>query len=100
MVAPEYELEIARTLSEAREKLKSTEANWALCICDCRLPDGSACELFMERIFRCPVIVTTGFVEDEAMAKVKEYKDQEVYLFRKPYLPADLHRKVQEILKS
>ncbi len=100
LVAPEYELQVARTLAEAREKLQGEERDWVLCICDCRLPDGTACELFMERIFHCPIIVTTGFVKDEEIEKVKEYSDQKVYILRKPYLPAELHRKIEEILKS
>jgi DNA-binding NtrC family response regulator len=98
LVAPEFEFEIAKNLREAREKL--AQGKWALCICDCRLPDGSACELFWEKAFRCPVIVTTGYVDQEEFAKAQSSYPQLKAIIKKPYLPAQLHQRIKEILKD
>ena len=97
LVDPDLECVVAESLKEAREKLKKEQ--WDLCICDCRLPDGSACDLFVERAFSCPVIVTTGYVDQEEYARARSSCHNLVEVVKKPYLPEELYRKIKEILK-
>ena len=96
LTAPELELVFAKDLGEAREKLKG--GTFALCVVDCNLPDGTACDLFAEGIFHCPVIVTTGYVDEEKLSRVRSFTRTPVLILKKPYLPADLHRKILELL--
>jgi len=97
LVEPHLELEVAKTIKEARQKLSSEE--WALCICDCRLPDGSACDLFIEKLFPCPVIVTTGYISPKELDHTKNIGANLAAVMKKPYFPVDLHQKIKEILK-
>ena len=98
LTAPELELVFAKDLGEARRKLK--EGSYALCVVDCNLPDGTACDLFAENIFHCPVIITTGYVDEEKFTQVKSFTKTPIFILKKPYLPADLHRKIMELLQK
>ncbi len=96
LVEPRFKLFFAKSLREARQKLR--ENSFDLCVVDCNLPDGTACDLFQEKIFSCPVIITTGYVDEKKFASVKEFVQNPVFLFQKPYLPADLLQKIKELL--
>ena len=97
VVAPEIEVVFVSTLEEARQKLQ--ESKWDLCICDCHLPDGTACDLFEERAFSCPVIITTGYINQEGLNKAKNFEKLELVL-KKPYLAKELFQKVKKILNN
>ncbi len=97
IVEPDIKLEVAKTIKEARQKL--SEGKWELCICDCRLPDGSACDLFIEKAFPCPVIVTTGYISPQELDHTQKIGPNLAAVMKKPYFPVDLHQKIKEILK-
>ncbi len=97
LVAPEIKLSFAKSLYEARTLLQKN--SFDLCIIDCNLPDGTACDLFFEGVLRCPVVVTTGYVNEQKFGQVKKESKIPLHLLQKPYLPADLYRKVRELLK-
>ncbi len=97
LVAPEIKLSFAKSLYEARTLLQRD--SFDLCVVDCNLPDGTACDLFFEGAFRCPVVVTTGYVDEQKFSQVKKESKIPLHLLQKPYLPADLYRKVRELLK-
>ncbi len=97
LVAPEIKLSFAKSLYEARTLLQKN--SFDLCIIDCNLPDGTACDLFFEGALRCPVVVTTGYVNEQKFGQVKKESKIPLHLLQKPYLPADLYRKVRELLK-
>ncbi|NPA49156.1 MAG: response regulator [Thermodesulfobacteria bacterium] len=96
LVEPKLKLSFAKNLQEARQLLQKD--SFDLCIVDCNLPDGTACDLFHEKAFSCPVIVTTGYVDEKKFASVKQFTKKPVFLFQKPYLPADLLEKIKELL--
>ncbi len=98
MVAPDFELSFAKNLAEARQRLKSDAFD--LCVVDCNLPDGTACDLFQEEIFRCPVIITTGYVDEQKFQQVRKLMQRPISLLPKPYLPADLYRKILELISK
>ncbi len=97
LVAPEIKLSFAKSLYEARTLLQKN--SFDLCIIDCNLPDGTACDLFFEGALRCPVVVTTGYVNEQKFGQVKKESKIPLNLLQKPYLTADLYRKVRELLK-
>lgn len=96
LVEPNLKLSFAKNLQEARQLLR--KASFDLCVIDCNLPDGTACDLFHEKVFSCPVIITTGYVDEKKFASVKQFTNNPVFLFQKPYLPADLLNKIKELL--
>lgn len=64
-----WKFEEAGTISEARKKLQ--QQHFALCISDCHLPDGLACELFSDSLKNIPTLVLSGYLDDEAIKKLK-----------------------------
>ncbi len=96
LAAPSFKLSFAKNLKEARELLQ--KGSFDLCVVDCNLPDGTACDLFQEKAFSCPVIITTGYVDEEKLTHVQKASPRPIEVFQKPYLPADLLRKIKEIL--
>ncbi len=93
LMGQELEVEVAHTLAEARELLKNTDFD--VCVCDCRLPDGLACSLFEEHLLKSPVIITTGYVDQDQIAKLREKAPVPVQILSKPYQPQDLLNLIQ-----
>ncbi len=93
LMGQELEVEVAHNLAEARELLR--QKSFDVCICDCRLPDGLACVLFEEDLVKSPVIITTGYVDQEQIATLREKASVPVQILSKPYQPQDLLNLVQ-----
>ena len=92
LISSHFEVEAVRTVAEARERLKD---HWDVCICDCILPDGTACDIIKDH-HDVPIIVTTGYVEEDKMSEVKAKNPNLVAVLRKPY-PLE---KLQEFLEK
>lgn len=92
------ELVVARNLKEAKERL--VQERFDICICDCRLPDGLACELFEEGLFKSPVIITTGYLDPKRLEKAQRMVAAPVQVLFKPYQPKNLYDLLQMFLKG
>ena len=95
---PDWRLIHARTVSEARELLASD--TFDLCISDCVLPDGTACDLLMEereRLRNTPLLVMTGFVDPEKLQRVRSVSPQ-VSVVRKPFFLKELEREIRALI--
>ncbi len=98
LVDQEIELIMAENLKEARKRLAETAFD--ACICDSRLPDGSISELFEKEIFRCPVIITTGYPDDPLLKTIRDKPETKVHIMGKPYQPADLYQRLKNLIEE
>jgi len=87
------EVKVVKSLRAAREELKRTRPE--LIITDCRVHDGTACELFDDNL-DVPVLVMSGYVSPEDMMRVQQHPAFCGVLL-KPFRVADLVARIVEI---
>ncbi|QJA05804.1 response regulator [Thermosulfurimonas marina] len=98
LLAPGSEILTASNVAEAEKLLQ--EKSFSLVISDCLLPDGLACELLEGISPGTPVIILTGYAEEEALQKVSSVFPGPLYLFKKPISLSEIGKIVQRHLKG
>ncbi len=93
-----YEVKVARSLSEARSMLN--EHDFSLCISDCGLTDGFACELFEEGLMDMPVIITTGYTDKTMLDRLTQKNTHQIQILPKPYHPQNLVQLINTLIKK
>jgi len=95
---PESEIVTTSTVAEAEKFLQ--EKSYALVISDCFLPDGLVCELLEEIPVSTPIIILTGYTEEENLRKLSTAVSGPLYILQKPASFSEIGEIVRRHLKG
>ncbi|RUM89106.1 MAG: hypothetical protein DSZ24_02090 [Thermodesulfatator sp.] len=96
LLYPESEILTAATVAEAQKLLD--RGDFSLVISDCQLPDGLACDILSLVRERAPLIILTGYVEEEELSRVRRSVRGPIHVLKKPASLAEIAQIVQKHL--